>query len=1369
MIKKLIILLKIAAIISNSCNINGYYAHEGKCYSNCKTLNMYNYDDSKICVSSCKALNLKNLEFTCHYCYSTYYVITNPNDMEDFCVINCLAFGKIKYPQRCMDNCKENGLIKSGNDCSNTCYSDPILTTQNEDYCVSDCHYFGLYDHSPCSKNCKAIEKFLYKGECISSCNSQKRYLYTEEENYCLEYCYYHDLVKTEGTYVCVESCKSIGMVLGFTRGACQTSLSGYKKITYNNENYLTSDCNLYDTVIGPSNTCIKNCKEIGKVRIIDKCYDSCGNNLYYYPFEYNGESFCIREQECFNIGRYPVKQNGKYICKEECSGDECNTECGVNQYYSIPDGKCVDSCRSLGLVLYNDKYCIKNCLVFSPNIFKDSDEDRCTKDCPEEVPFLNYESGVCVDTCNNYIFDGNKCITSCPISKQYVNTIDNKKYCVRNCHEFGLHNVLEEEICSNNCKKYSQYLAFDNCFKSCPQDAPYKYEGEDEYKCYKNCTEIGLYTDLVLKQCTTNCKKSGKKLFGSNCVSTCPITDKYIYSTNEEDYCVSSCALYNQKSIFSTATKDISCVGLSCKEQNKFLFNNMCMDCPVGSTFKIYGENENICAIKCAEYGLVANFASSKCETDNSLDSCDSTKFKDFLNKACVDKCPDEIPYVKEGVCIKQCEKFYYEDEQGNKICIDDCSSKFILVNQGKCVSSCDEINNYKLNGYNICFSKCNELSLIQRYNFLTKDIFSSCVENCQINDNTKTENICIKECLLPFKFRLEDDSNKVCYQTCKELNKYEYIDEDGNHLCVDNCKQYNQVLHEDKCLEKCPKSHKIKSEKRGEYICKESCEEGQFLNYDIATNEYSCVNNCKDKNLILDGNSCVNECPKERPFIIVDTTEKKCSETCEGDKFMNIDSAKSECVDSCNSINKLIDGKNCVSSCPSLKRYRIIKDNEIYCSPFCDAENKYINEENNELICVKSCKALGKLIQNGNCVKECPSNKNIELEVNGEIECSNQCDDSKYLLEQENKSICVNDCSFYNKIEFEGKCISNCPNGKFLYENLDNGKKMCIEDCSIHNLYSNEDKCVENCEIYNKFKYEGKCLSNCPDDFQYSLNGVCKSDPCEEGKFYDIISKKCFDECDAISKYKDIENNYCVISCKKINSDKIYSIYENKCINNCNEQNKFLYLFKEEYYCIDSCKERNLFISEDGKYCMENCDSEAPYVNNNQCSKTCGDLYINSNECVENCPDTLPFFYNNKCVDSCYDNFYYKIFNTNICVDSCSNNLILNIDNKPKYYLENYQKCLNSGENDETLCNKPFYLADRENRICYQNCSQTLQNSFIYDNKECVRVCPYGIKEDNVCATDDNEDNPQINCLSNYMQINLLFLLFGVLFGLN
>ena len=1363
MIKKLIFLLKIATIISATCSNNGY-SYGDNCYSSCENINMFKYAETKTCVPSCKSLHLPMWDYECHNCYNTLYLMSNPNDMNDFCVGNCVAFEKMSYSMKCVNNCKAIGLIKRWNECTDNCVNSKYISTQNEDYCVSDCRMFGLYKHWPCVKNCKAIGKYLYEDECIESCPYTTSYYYTEEENYCIYNCYYHDLVKQEGTNKCVESCKSVEMVLGYSRGVCQASYSAGKMITYNNEDYMTSDCALYDRVIGPSNICVKSCKAVGKVRKDYQCYNSCTNGNSY---EDENENYCLSDSQCRNIGRYPINLNNVYICSEECTGSNCNSECGENQYYSIPDKKCVDSCRSLKLFLYNDKYCIKTCPIFSPNVFKGTKEDICTKDCPEEAPYLNYDSGVCIANCDDYIFDGNKCLTSCPNPKQYVNIIDNKKYCVNNCHEFGLYNLLNEMTCTDNCKKYMKYLAFDNCFKACPIDAPYVYEGEDEYKCFKNCSEIGLLTDLGLNRCTTNCKNTGKKLLGTNCVSSCPITDKYIYSTDEEEYCVPSCALYNQKSILSpSASSDIPCIGLSCKEQNYFLFNNMCMNCPSSFTFKVYGEDENFCTMKCEEYGLVASFSTLKCVNDISLDSCESTKFKDFLNKQCADKCPDEIPFVKNGVCVKQCEKFYYEDTQGNKICTNDCSGKYILVKEGKCISSCDEINNYQLNGYNICFSKCNEHSLIQRHNFLTKDIFSSCVESCQTNDNTKEENECIKECLMPFKFRLEDDSDKKCYQTCKELNKHEYIDEDGNYLCVDNCKQHNKVLYDNQCLDKCPKDKRIKSEKSGDYICKENCEDGQYLNYNIATNEYSCVNNCKDLNLILDENSCVSQCPKERPFIVDELTEKKCSGSCLDNQFLNTDSSKTECVNSCNSVNKLIDGKTCVNSCPNLKRFRIIKGDEIYCSSSCDAENKYINEENNEFICVKSCKSIGKVLNNGNCLKTCPDNKKIEIEINGEIECSNQCEENKYLLEQADKNICVSDCKLYNKMEFERKCISDCPNGKYLYENLETNQKICIDDCSIHNLYSNDNKCVENCEIYDKFIYEGTCLSNCPDDFQYTLNGVCKSDPCEDGKFYDVMNKKCLVQCDAISKYKNVENNYCVNSCKGIKSDKIYSIYENTCISNCNEQNKYLYLFNEEYYCIDNCKERNLFISEDGKFCVEKCETDTPYRNKGQCAKDCGDLYINNNECVENCPDSLPYFYNNKCVDSCYDNFLYEIYNTNICVDSCSINLILNANNKPKYYLENYNNCLKKGSANEKECNMPFYLVDRENRICYQNCSQA-QNSYIYDNQECVRTCPYGIKEENICA-EKNEDCSQ-QCFGNYLYFNLLIFIFGFLLVLN
>lgn len=1031
--------------------------------------------------------------------------------------------------------------------------------------------------------------------------------------------------------------------------------------------------------VIGPSSTCIKNCKEIGKFRYNNECVNSCKYNYKYYHYEIDNEEYCINEEECYSIGKYPIRKNNNYICSDECDNSNCITTCGNDQYYSIPNKECVNSCKSLGFVLYN-KYCLKDCPIFAKYIFKGTNEDICVKDCPENSPYLDYESGICIMSCNElYIFEGNKCIKSCPNTALYVNKIENNKYCVKDCHELGLYNVINDKICTDNCKKKTQYLAFNNCFQTCGNIVPYKYEDENEYSCHKNCSEIGLLTDLTLELCTTNCKKTGKKLFGNICVTECPLNSKYIYTTNDEDYCVKSCSLYNQKSVYSTKS-EISCIGLSCKENNLFLFNDMCMNCP-SITFKVYGANENFCTTNCAEFGLIEDYTTSTCIIDNSL-TCTDSQFKNYMAHNCVNKCPNNIPFVQDSICVKKCEKYFYEDANGNKICTNDCSDKFILVNEGKCISSCDSINNYQLNGYNLCFSKCNEHSFIPRYDTLTQNIFSKCVVNCENNDNTKQEDDCIKECLIPFKFKLKDNSNKLCYQTCKEMNKYEYIDDEGNYLCVDNCKDLDKILYKNKCVNKCPKESPIKFVDNEEYKCIENCGANQFIKIDDITNEYSCINNCKNMNLILYSNHCIKECPKERPFIIDENNEKKCSDKCGEDKFINIiknlNSEKYECVDSCNSLNKFVDGKTCVDSCPSLKQYKILKNNELFCSLSCDNEYKYINYENNGISCIKSCKSVGKLIYNGNCVKDCPDNKKIEIQINNEIECSSQCEDNKYILEQENKNICVSDCSLYNKFLFEGSCISECPEGKYLYENLSQNSKQCVEDCNIHNLYINDNKCVADCKIFNKFIFEGKCLKECPNDFPYSSNGICKSDSCEDGKFYDIFNKKCFDKCESNLNYRDYDTNLCINSCKNLisdNSNKIYSIQENKCISNCNEENKYLYLYNNDYYCIDNCIDNGLMISEDGKYCIKNCDEDTPYIKNNQCVKTCGDSYIKNNkECVENCPNDLPYIYKNECVSSCYDEFLYKIYDTNICIDACSNSLILNTDNKPKYYLDNY-----------------------------------------------------------------------------------------------
>ena len=63
-----------------------------------------------------------------------------------------------------------------------------------------------------------------------------------------------------------------------------------------------------------------------------------------------------------------------------------------------------------------------------------------------------------------------------------------------------------------------------------------------------------------------------------------------------------------------------------------------------------------------------------------NSSLSSSTWFIKDILNQKCVDKCLDEIPYIKTSICVKESEKFYYEDDNGNKICSSNCNANIII-----------------------------------------------------------------------------------------------------------------------------------------------------------------------------------------------------------------------------------------------------------------------------------------------------------------------------------------------------------------------------------------------------------------------------------------------------------------------------------------------------------------------------------------------------------------------------------------------------------------------------------------------------------------------------------------------------------------
>ena len=87
--------------------------------------------------------------------------------------------------------------------------------------------------------------------------------------------------------------------------------------------------------------------------------------------------------------------------------------------------------------------------------------------------------------------------------------------------------------------KKLGKYLSEGICFDSCISEFPYKYEGEEENLCVKNCSELGLLADIKNKICVPNCKNIGRIRYEDRCVSICPFNVAFTYSTSEENYCV--------------------------------------------------------------------------------------------------------------------------------------------------------------------------------------------------------------------------------------------------------------------------------------------------------------------------------------------------------------------------------------------------------------------------------------------------------------------------------------------------------------------------------------------------------------------------------------------------------------------------------------------------------------------------------------------------------------------------------------------------------------------------------------------------------------------------------------------------------------
>ena len=394
--------------------------------------------------------------------------------------------------------------------------------------------------------------------------------------------------------------------------------------------------------------------------------------------------------------------------------------------------------------------------------------------------------------------------------------------------------------------------------------------------------------------------------------------------------------------------------------------------------------------------------------------------------------------PYVLAGSCYEKCPETYVNDEN-TKECL-------------KCGEGCLSCLSDNVNNCTSCLSNYPY--------FLIEN--STCVKNCPSNYFKNSKNICEK-------------CNENCL-TCEETSK----------TCT-SCSP-NFYLHNNKCLNQCPKSTSIHSNISN--IC---------LNCD--SNCKTCeenVSKCTSCNfpLLLFNNKCIekSQCSNIKN-LFQDNENLLCLECQKGCKICG--NSINVC-DECEEGYFLINGK-CIEKVKICPEKYFLNSNSI-CEE-CDYDkSKCLNCVMTKETCI-SC-VSGYLLENNKCVEKCSegyflnsnenkinSNENKINSIENKNECL-KCDETCFSCKNNSKN-CIS-CA-ENYYFFDNKCLTSfeCEKIEFHYVNklLKTCSKCPDENCKIcAENNNNKIMCLKCNENY--YELNGNCVGNCPNDYNSDYN---------------------------------------------------------------------------------------------------------------------------------------------------------------------------------------------------------------------------------------------------------------------------------------
>jgi len=1213
---------------TNNCNTVSrfFYENEKECRNDCDIFS----DDDTRCLKQCpqnKKVSNKHCVSDCPSTEPNYKEIAINGVKVNKCVLNCDANSKIiAFINKCVERCPEQYQYINGL-CYPKCpegkkYLNPKTLTC-EDKCPSDlpvCEKLEGTDICICKLQCDGTNQYILKGECVSTCSEQ-----------------YNKIGKDN---VCKESCLSDQNGEFYIDTRATTSYKIYKCCT---------------------------CPSVDGNYFKDKeCFEACPP-----PFNYviNNEHKCL--SKC--PGEYPYynknspEPNGHIICSNNFI---CNS--GTNKYYL--DGECVDEnrCISKNKAYIDNNNCVSNCKegfkykkIDGYNIYE------CKDGCdPLEYILDNKE---CLDKCpngKNFIGKDNNCKRRCEVED--------------GLHYYLVEEVSDEPSykiykCVTECSGTYYLSVKDNneCFKECADTDGYPYLSRSENMCFYNCLYSPINKFTINNECSLNCDDPTKIYYYEEdkiCKDECNTGHYAIQNINQ---CVPDCSSLTDNNYYSytstgeddTYYKVNTCV-VKCPENKPFADNdNNCVDeCPGTSRYYIkefmYGETnlqkkclndcpQNYpfytidtastpkiyypCQNECREQFYVPNFFDQNVIAKLCLLTCDGTispyenyKYKiidatNNNNKTCYDICPPEKPYHMEAAgsdCLAICPDDAPFHEIGSTICItaDSCSGNYIDYETRECLKSdatdCPSSRKYKskINTKTICLDAC-----IQTYGIYLSP-YNTCVEDCSSSD------------LVRGKHLKNDIANNICI--CDNLY---YIDNSLQIVClersIDNCKN-------------APNFYKIAMHDSNE--CIQTC-----LNRGILS---------PSEDICYEGNYECSQIDINSHLITKENGQKKCD--CLNKYYINGD--KKICL---NETSKCPSGhddkyvpsiKECLKNgdpCP--EKYKFSFDN--FCLDICPSGSQ---ETDNICECNDGNKIFWYEVSNANykCLPQCPDNYPVYIAETKQ--CLKKCTGTFYPYLFENK--CYSSCNSNDNLNIVGgtairnpselsEYICGCPDKWYIDENK---KTICVNDCFSGDkifkyLVRKTLQCVNECPIDYPYYFNKECYSSCENEakqlYHLSLKTVKPLLECQcENLWYFTDNEKTTKEC--------LVQDKCTLS----NTENIYLKEGTKqCIKECPRE-----MFKFNYICYIKCPAKTIdqIDSQNGKFCKCNLNDGYwyEYQENEKTFYACGvsecpKYSINDNNIV---PKNL-IELQKKCVNSCLndggvDN-EFKLALRNICVKKC------------------------------------------------------------------------------------------------------------------